>query len=476
LCRRRGPWCISAVECAAEVLLLELAAMKNLLAVAALLLSVPLFSVNDTVSGLTDGVFSDAELGFRYTLPKGLTDETSYSREELRKRAAALGTSNNTLEILLRMTSGPPDTAPEWHAISIQTYSHSKFAGLDDRAVEAKMNGWMAGDGVTAIGDPKRVSIAGENFVVTNFEKSEPSHVKYARIYSTIRNGKLLGFAFTANSVDKLQPLADSLETLEFTGDGPVAYLGFDRNQYPGDQNLKGLRAAFSYAGYWLNNPPGANVNTWVGKRSQLEAAGFGFAVLFNGRLYRELGSEARAKELGKADAQQAVEAAGREGFPAHTIIFLDQEEGGRLLPEQKAYLFAWVDGVSQAGFRAGVYCSGIMVHEKSGESVMTAEDVRQNAEARDITYWVTNDACPPSPGCSVPRRPPAPRASGVAFADVWQFAQSPRRKDVAGGCVRSYSADGNCYPPGSASAQALHVDLNTATSADPSHGRTRDP
>ncbi len=218
MCRRRGLWCISAGKCAAEVLLLEWAAMKNLLAAAALLLSVPLFSVNDAVTGLTDGVFSDAELGFRYTLPKGLTDETSYSREELRKRAAALGTSNNTLEILLRMTSGPPDTAPEWHAISIQTYSHSKFAGLDDRAVEAKMNGWMAGDGVAAIGDPKRVSIAGENFVVTNFEKSEPSHVKYARIYSTIRNGKLLGFALTANSVDKLQLLADSLESLEFTG------------------------------------------------------------------------------------------------------------------------------------------------------------------------------------------------------------------------------------------------------------------
>ena len=222
MCRRRGRWCISEGSALRIVLLLELAAMKKLLTVAALLLllGVPLSSADDTVSGLTDGVFFDAELGFRYTLPKGLTDETSYSRDELRKRAAALRTSNNTLEILLRMTSGPPDTAPEWHAISIQTYSHSKFAGLDDRAVEAKMNGWMAGDGVTAIGEPKRVSIAGANFVVTNFEKSEPSHVKYARIYSTIRNGKLLGFAFTANSVDKLQPLAGSLETLEFTGDG----------------------------------------------------------------------------------------------------------------------------------------------------------------------------------------------------------------------------------------------------------------
>jgi hypothetical protein len=257
-------------------------------------------------------------------------------------------------------------------------------------------------------------------------------------------------------------------------GQRPRAFLGFDRNEYPGDRNLKGLRATFSYAGYWLNNPPWANANGWAGKRGKLEAAGFGFLVLFNGRLYRELGSVARASEFGKADAQRAVKAATGEGFRARTIIFLDQEEGGRLLPEQKAYLFAWVDGVTQTGFRAGVYCSGIAATEKSGENAITAEDIRQNAGARPITYWVTNDACPPSPGCTVPRRPLSPHTSGVPFADVWQFAQSPRRKDVAGGCVRSYSTDGNCYAPAPGSGQKLHVDLDAATSADPSHGRNR--
>ncbi len=41
---------------------------------------------------------------------------------------------------------------------------------------------------------------------------------------------------------------------------GQTAYLGFDLNEYPGDANLKVLRQTFSYAGYWLNNPPGANV------------------------------------------------------------------------------------------------------------------------------------------------------------------------------------------------------------------------
>lgn len=256
--------------------------------------------------------------------------------------------------------------------------------------------------------------------------------------------------------------------------DPSSAFLGFDRNEYPGDNNLKELHKTFAYTGYWLNNPPGAKTNTWAGKRGKLEAAGFGFLVLFNGRLYRALGPH--AAELGKSDAEAAVAVARREGFPAQTIIFLDQEEGGRLLPEQKAYLFAWVDGVRQAGLRAGVYCSGIAAHEKSGASVITAEDIQQNAGARPIAYWVTNDACPPSPGCAVSRRPPSPIASGVAFADVWQFAQSPRRKDVAGGCVRSYAADGNCYAPGSGSGQEFHVDLNTATSADPSHGRAREP
>jgi len=39
-------------------------------------------------------------------------------------------------------------------------------------------------------------------------------------------------------------------------------YLGFDRNTYPGDANLKALHETFSYTGYWLNHPPGEKTNT----------------------------------------------------------------------------------------------------------------------------------------------------------------------------------------------------------------------
>jgi hypothetical protein len=246
-------------------------------------------------------------------------------------------------------------------------------------------------------------------------------------------------------------------------------YLGFDRNAYPGDANLKALHQTFSYTGYWLNNPPGEKTNTWTGHRAAVESAGLGFLVLFNGRLYAELKSVARATKLGNSDAQAAASAAHREGFPAQTVIFLDQEQGGRMLPEQKAYIYAWVDAVTAAGFRAGIYCSGIPA--KDDDNVVTAEDIRQSAAGREILYWAINDACPPAPGCSFPARPPSPAKSGVSFAEIWQFAQSPQRKDVAASCA-NYSRDGNCYSPGMT--QQLHVDVNTATSPDPSHGRSQ--
>lgn len=252
------------------------------------------------------------------------------------------------------------------------------------------------------------------------------------------------------------------------------AYLGFDRNNYPGDQNLKVLRETFSYTGYWLNAPPSARTNTWSGKRLKLQSAGFGFLVLFNGRLFNELKSVSYATKLATSDAHAAAAAARREGFPARTIIFLDQEQGGRMLSEQKAYIYAWVDGVTAGGFRAGVYCSGISAAKEGGEDIVTADDIRQNAGPRKIAFWVTNDACPPSPGCAFPKHAPSPADSGIPFAEVWQFAQSPKRPEVAASCPANYNRDGNCYPPGIDAGERLHIDVNTATSTDPSHGRSR--
>jgi hypothetical protein len=245
---------------------------------------------------------------------------------------------------------------------------------------------------------------------------------------------------------------------------GSSHYFGFDKNDYPGDNLLPALHRNFSYTGYWLNDPPTEHSNSWAGKRATVKANGFGFLILYNGRLDAELkGKDAAA--LGRSDAAAAISAAKKEGFPAGAIVFLDQEEGGRLLPEQSAYLFAWVEAIRSSQYRAGVYCSGILVPDGAGK-ISTAGDIRSHDSK--LTLWVVNDACPPAPGCVVPKKP---LSSEIAGAAVWQYAQSPRT-EFARQCGSSYAADNNCYAPDLPHSEQTFVDLDVSSLADPSHGR----
>jgi hypothetical protein len=260
---------------------------------------------------------------------------------------------------------------------------------------------------------------------------------------------------------------ADS--SIDVSRSAAPSFLGYDRNVYPGDAALVHLRQTFSFTGYWLNAPPSAKTDTWLGNRALLRERGFGFLVLFNGRLDAELNT-GDPGALGRSDARTATSAARREGFPTGTILFLDQEEGGRLLAEQRVYLYAWADGLIGGGYRAGVYCSGISAEKENGDPIVTAEDIRNNSGHRDITFWVYNDYVPPSPGCVFPKHPLPPSRSGLRFASVWQFAQSPGRGRASQ--QFGYDRDGNCYAPGFAGRQRIHVDIDSATSTDPSHGR----
>jgi hypothetical protein len=156
---------------------------------------------------------------FRYTPPKGFIDETSDARESVRTRAAAWHT-NNTFNVLLSMTSGQDDAAPDWRLVSIETYLRSKFAGWTNEAVETKINVWAAESHASAVGDPKLVAMGGASFMVSTFEQSEPPLKKHAHVYSTIRNGQLLVIALTANSEEGVKSLETSLQTLQFGGAG----------------------------------------------------------------------------------------------------------------------------------------------------------------------------------------------------------------------------------------------------------------
>ena len=260
------------------------------------------------------------------------------------------------------------------------------------------------------------------------------------------------------------------------------SYLGFDRNTYPGDERLAELHQHFAFAGFWLNNPPGEQQNTWSGHRSQLLQAGFGFVVLFNGRLDAEIKqAKLSPDQLGRQDAATAVAAAEHEGFPMGTIIFLDQEEGGRLLPEQATYFFGFTEAIAASRYRAGSYLSGQPASDGIGAdgkraTITTAQDVSETIAAKHlhpVTLWVAQDACPPAPGCTIAPAAVArlrPLDSGTLDASIWQYAQSPQRPELTRACAATYSAaDHNCH---AGLAPDLYLDLNLATSPDPSRGR----
>lgn len=254
----------------------------------------------------------------------------------------------------------------------------------------------------------------------------------------------------------------------------PAQQTGFDRNLYPGDASLPALRKHFAFTGYWLNNPPGETANTWRGKREVLLKNNLGFLVLFNGRedahilRFKRRGTTPEA--LGKMDAAAAITAAKRESFPAGTIIFLDQEEGGRLLDEQSTYLLAWIEAIAASTYKPGVYLSGQPVEDGPGKTITTAQHVRELVAAKHlhpVAFFVYQDTCPPSNGCTV--TPPSITSSGTPDATAWQYAQSPRRPENTKACRKTYAADNNCYAPG---VPNIYLDMSIATSDDPSHGR----
>jgi hypothetical protein len=278
----------------------------------------------------------------------------------------------------------------------------------------------------------------------------------------------LLAAAFFLVAIAAFLPL-ELLCSAQSPANLPHSYLGFDRNIYPGDAAITELRKSFFFASYWLSPPPGEKENTWLGKRKLLRSKGFGFLVLYRGRDSRELKMDQVAKKKGNSDARSAVAAAKQEGFASGTIIFLDIEEGGRLPSSYHAYLRAWTDELTRAGYRSGVYCSAIPVKEEPGVIITTSDDIRNHEGAAEIAFWVYNDACPPSPGCNPSKDPPPPSSSGIPFAAVWQFAQSPGRKQFTSRCPANYHTDGNCYAPADR-ARKWFLDLNSALSPDPSN------
>ena len=258
------------------------------------------------------------------------------------------------------------------------------------------------------------------------------------------------------------------------TGAVTGGYVGFDRNEYPGDDTMAAMKNQFAFVGYWLTVPPGAMFNQWVGKRALLRQQGWGFLLLANGKLEAEILKAQKAgtvpTDLGKKDAAAAVAAAKSEGFPAGAIVFLDQEEGGRLTDVQAAYLLAWTEAVSGSAYKPGVYASGQRVQDGPGVMIDTVEDIRNRVKKgglHGVAIFDAQDECPPANGCTVQPRPIS--EAGEPDLIAWQYSQSPRRPEITKSCAKTYAADGNCYAVGF---PKVFLDMDVAGNGDPSNGR----
>src|SRR6267143_323755 len=105
----------------------------------------------------------------------------------------------------------------------------------------------------------------------------------------------------------------------------------------------------------------------------------------------------------------------------------------------------------------------------KASRSSLPTSSASSSVPRNSSIGWVYNDACAPSPGCVVTQNPPPPSKSGISYAQIWQFVRSPRDKETAVHCT-GYSENGHCYAPGD-TAHSWFLDVNTATSSDPSGG-----
>jgi hypothetical protein len=141
-----------------------------------------------------------------------MRDFTEVDKESIQQRAKAMG-KTNMLNLLLSLRSGSDDTAPEWHSIGIETYPREKLAIVTDRDACEAFSRSVARGGTETV-RPLDVQIGDFHLVVSTFELRERQLIKHARVYTTVRNGQLLSFAFSANSSDVLNKMADSMKTL----------------------------------------------------------------------------------------------------------------------------------------------------------------------------------------------------------------------------------------------------------------------
>lgn len=225
---------------------------------------------------------------------------------------------------------------------------------------------------------------------------------------------------------------------------------GFDTSIYPGDVVMRawsGGGSPFEWSGYYLPAPCHRDTS-WSGRRSTLNAMGWGVTVIYVGQQTWEgvpqlspdaaagAGSYSRASvnvseahagrpavqsatcsrtllnaSQGTTDAVDAIAKTSFEGFPDGTVIFLDLERMQTIPASMRDYYRAWISRVLSDGrFKPGIY-----THRFNADQVYTdARDVYSLAGAPGgPEFWIAS-----STGFDMTRYP---TDVGLPYAAAWQ-------------------------------------------------------
>jgi hypothetical protein len=183
------------------------------LVVIAILLTVCSAVGQNSKSLLSEGAYTDAKLAFRYTPPSGMRDKTGrFPALRIQNPSTA---SPQTLSTLLAMSSGPDSSVPDWRSITIVTYPRKAVAEADDTKAAGQMNAWVAHSTDASV-LPKSTVVSGQSFTVSAFGLQEGVVKKGAVVFTTVRKGRLLSFAFAANSPERLKALTETMKSVQF--------------------------------------------------------------------------------------------------------------------------------------------------------------------------------------------------------------------------------------------------------------------
>jgi hypothetical protein len=208
---------------------------------------------------------------------------------------------------------------------------------------------------------------------------------------------------------------------------------GMDRADFPSLATMQNLLNATNlvWTGYYLTPAPSQGHHLgWMGNRAALVNIGLGLAPIYVGQQDPAAGpgnSNILTAAQGTTDAQDAVNLMTQEGFPAGSVIYLDIEVGGQISQANLDYAGAWIQGVFNLGYTAGVYCS----HSQTAAQIR-ALDNRVILWCFNLNFFSCNQ------NSTSPFPTPAPGGCGFVDASLWQLLQNCDLKDANGNILLS--------------------------------------